>query len=147
MENLTDSQIEDTEVYPLISDRYKAFFIDALVMIGFWYIFSMIFSSFDNVPKEIRFSAYLFSVWLYEPLFVSVFGASIGHYSGGMRVVRESDRTRKINIVMAIFRYAIKLLLGILSLLTITKANKGRAIHDMVALSIVIFKDSEEKTT
>jgi hypothetical protein len=37
-------------IYPLISDRYKAAFIDAFVMIGFWFAFTILFSSLENVP-------------------------------------------------------------------------------------------------
>ncbi|MDA8886749.1 RDD family protein [Bacteroidia bacterium] len=141
-----ESKIEISN-YPLVSDRYKAAFIDGIVMIGCWFLFSMIFSAFDHVSESIKIGAYIFSVFLYEPLFVSLFGGSIGHLSGNMHVVRESDHSRKINIFAALVRFAVKLLLGIISLFSISKENKGRAIHDKAVRSIVLFKDQENKTT
>ena len=87
------------------------------------------------MPQEARIEAYVFSVFLYEPLFVALLGASIGHMSGGLKVRRESNRDKKINFVAAIFRFFVKVTLGIIALFTITKENKGRAIHDMASRS------------
>ncbi len=49
---------------------------------------------------------------------VALFGASIGHMFGGLKVRRESNRD---------------------------KENKGRAIHDMVIGSIVLFNQEKYK--
>lgn len=138
---------EDKLIYPLVSDRYKAAFIDILVMIGFWFIFSMLFSAMENVPDAARFAAYIFSVVLYEPIFVSVFGASIGHMSGGLKVRRDANREKKINFFVAVFRFILKAVLGIIALFSITKENKGRAIHDMASGSIVLFTQEKHEAT
>lgn len=95
------------------------------------------------MPQEARIEAYVFSVLLYEPLFVALFVAIIGHMSGGLKVRRESNRDKKINFFAATFRFFMKVTLGIIALFTITKENKGRAIHDMASGSIVLF--SQEK--
>lgn len=142
-------RIKNTEklIYPLVSDRYKAAFIDAFVMIGFWFAFTILFSSLENLPQEVRIAAYVFSVFLYEPLFVALFGASIGHMSGGLKVRRESNRDKKIYFFAAIFRFFVKVILGIIALFTITKENKGRAIHDMASGSIVLFSQEKYEET
>jgi len=139
----TKTPIDNTEsqeqVYPLVSDRYKAVFIDGMVIIMLWVCFSFLFSAIGGVPEYVKMGAYIFSVALYDPLCISIFGATLGHYSGDMKVVRESDPARKINIFAALLRYVVKFALGIISILAITKQNKGRALHDMAAGSIVVF--------
>jgi uncharacterized RDD family membrane protein YckC len=143
MEDLEKSEFDEIEttVYPLISDRYKAVFIDAMVIIGFWILFSYLFSAIGSVHENVKMAAYIFSVALYEPLCISLFGATLGHYSGGMMVRKENDLTKKVNIFAALLRYVIKATLGIISLLTINKENKGRGLHDMVSGSIVLFTE------
>ncbi len=133
--------MEDSSKYALVSDRYKAVFVDGMVMILLAFIFSVILDQFTNVPEEVDMVLYVLAFFLYEPICVSTFGASVGHYSGNMKVVRESDESRKLNFFMAVIRYALKVVLGIISLFTVTKQNKGQAIHDMAAQSVVIFNE------
>jgi len=149
MEHASDLETldKDLTVYPLVSDRYKSAFIDGMVMIGFWFLFSMIFSSIGNVSEYVKMAAYIFSVGFYDPICISLFGATIGHYSGGMKVVREHDPSKKPNFFIAVLRFAIKILLGIISLFTITKKNKGQAIHDMASGTLVLFTDPKILTS
>ena len=145
MEDLQTSEFEEITpiVYPLVSDRYKAVFIDSMVVISLWVCFSFLFSAFGGVHEYVKIGAYVFSVVLYDPLCISLFGATLGHYSGGMKVVRERNPLRKLNLFAALLRYIIKVILGIVSLLTITKENKGRGLHDMASGSIVLFTQSK----
>ena len=81
---------------------------------------------------------------LYEPILV-VFGGTVGQKIMGLRVIKNSTYMAKkslhnINIIESLIRYAMKILLGWISLLTIHGDIYGRAIHDKVGNSIMAFK-------
>ena len=67
--------------------------------------------------------------------------------SGGLKVRRESNRDKRINFFAAIFRFFVKVILEIIALFTITKENKGQAIHDTAGGSIVLFRQEKYEET
>lgn len=85
-----------------------------------------------------------FNCILYEPICLVTLGGTLGHLSGGMKVVKEKDHSRKINIFQALARIIIKVILGLISLFIVNTANKGRATHDMAVKSMVVFKEEVE---
>jgi len=48
------------------------------------------------------------------------------------------EPSKKINIFQAYIRYVTKLLLGFISFLTISTNKERRAIHDMVAFTVML---------
>jgi uncharacterized RDD family membrane protein YckC len=127
------------ENYPGVFDRVKAIVTDGIVLIAFMFITSYIFSLFINVPDSIRIIAFAFIFLLYDPLFTSLFGGTIGHMMNGIRVKRESDETKNILFLLAIPRYIVKASLGWISLLTVFGNKKRKAIHDYMAGSVVVY--------
>ena len=75
---------------------------------------------------------------LYEPLFVSLFGASIGHMFLDLRVKKETDNSKNIYFHIAILRFIVKSVLGWVSFFTVNSDDKKRAIHDHLAKSVVL---------
>lgn len=134
-----------TTTYPGLAVRVKAIITDSFIMMIFIIVTSIILSKFNTVSDSIRISAFIFIFFLYDPLFTSLFGGTLGHMAWGLRVKRENNETKKIYFHVAIIRFIIKATLGWISLLTITGNNKGKAIHDYIAGSIVIFANSIEK--
>jgi len=134
------------ENYPGILDRVKAIFIDGIVIIVYMFIVSYIFSLFENVPDNARIIAFVFIFFLYDPLFTSLLGGTIGHMIIGIRVKRELNEQKNIKFPSAILRYIVKASLGWISLLTITANKKGKAIHDMLVGSVVVYADSNANT-
>ena len=102
------------------------------------YLCSEILDSFTEVPTYVRVLAFAFIFVLYEPLFVSYFGATIGHSRFNLEVRSLNDEQKKINFLQALVRYLFKMLLGWLSLLTIGSTEKKTAIHDGVVRSVVL---------
>lgn len=127
------------KLYPSVSERVKATIIDTFCIIVFMILFGFIFSQFDNVPNWARQSAFVFVWVLYEPIFVSLFGATIGHSTVRIEVRKLEDETSKIHFIAALVRLVLKSLLGWISLLTISGSDKRQAIHDKVAQSVVVF--------
>lgn len=77
---------------------------------------------------------------LYEPVLVSLRGATIGHAMRNLRVV--DDRTQgNISFPKAVTRYAIKLVLGIFSFLTMATTQRHQALHDVLTRSTVRIRD------
>jgi uncharacterized RDD family membrane protein YckC len=129
------------ENYVGVADRVKAVVTDSFVIIAFMIIISYIFSTFDHVPDNLRIVAFIFIFFLYDPLFTSIFGGTIGHMMFGIRVKQEKDLKRNIIFPLAIVRFIIKASLGWVSLLTVSREIKKQAIHDTIVNSVVIYKD------
>jgi len=127
--------------YANLLDRVKAAVVDGIIIIAMMFAASEILALFDNVPNFIRIILFLFIFVLYEPLFISIYGATIGHSKIGISVRKDTDTIRKISFPVAVIRFLAKAFLGMFSLFTVTGNDKRKAIHDFVANSVVI-KDS-----
>jgi len=125
-------------VYGSLLKRLKALMIDFLVLMGMGIIASLIFSNFDNVPDYYRIIVFVFIFFLYDPLFTSLIGSTIGQLFLGLIVRRSNDESKKIIFPIALLRYLFKILLGWISLLTISGNPKRKAIHDLIVGSVVI---------
>lgn len=126
--------------YPGLLDRIKAVMVDSVLLIVFMIIATAIFSAFETVPDFARITAFLFIFFLYDPIFTSSFGGTIGHMIIGLKVKREKDEQKNILFPLAIIRFATKALLGWISLLTVTSNEKSKAIHDSIVGSIVVYR-------
>lgn len=134
----------EKENYPNVLDRVKAVLADSLVIIIFMLIVTYVFSLFENVHENLRILAFVFIFLLYDPLFTSIFGGTIGHMMFGLRVKREKDNTKNILFPLAIARFLFKGSLGWISLLTVSSNKKRKAIHDYLVRSVVIYNSRDE---
>lgn len=125
--------------YPSLKERVKAIFIDNFIIIILMTIASYVFSLFENVSDNYRIFI-LILIIMYDPLFTSFFGRTIGQKMNRICIKRESDETKNLVLPIAIVRYFIKLILGWVSLLIVTNNEKHKAIHDMAVESVVIYK-------
>jgi uncharacterized RDD family membrane protein YckC len=125
---------------PTVSERIKAASLDTFVIILLMVVVSQIFSAFNEVKNEFRAAAFVLVI-LYEPITTSLWGGTIGHYIFGIRVRRNKNRFKNILFPVALIRFALKISLGWLSLLTVNSHKEKKAIHDSITGSIVVFKD------
>jgi uncharacterized RDD family membrane protein YckC len=126
--------------YPQVLIRVKASFVDVVVLLVLMIIISSIFQNIGSVNDYARIIAFIFVFFLYDPLLISILGGTIGHLVCGLRVRKESNEERIIPFHLAIIRFMVKAFLGWISLLTVTGNKKGRAIHDSIVGSVVVFK-------
>ena len=77
-----------------------------------------------------------------EPFAVSVTGGTIGHHLVGLRV-RRVDHDRNINLLVALIRFVVKVVFGLLAFITMLVNRRRQGIHDLVTRSVVVFKSSE----
>ncbi|MAX81434.1 MAG: hypothetical protein CL843_14835 [Crocinitomicaceae bacterium] len=80
--------MEKSQNYPGVLERMKAAFADSIVIIILMVITTNIFSAMENVSDQMRIIAFVFIFWLYDPLFTSIAGGTIGHLIVGLRVKR-----------------------------------------------------------
>ena len=126
--------------YAELVDRIKAAFTDMIVVVIFMFIIANVFASMEDVPTNYRIAAFTFIVLIYDPLFTSLFGGTVGHMVNGLRVRRDSDHDKNIIFPLSVIRYIIKVFLGIISLFTVSSHLQGKAIHDTIVGSVVIRK-------
>ena len=140
---MTEASFEPKVIFhntPIIADRIKSALIDSVVLVGLMFTAFYVLSFFgieSGVVKGILFVL----VFLYEPIMVS-FSQTIGQRFIGIRVVNqkteENVAVKSIGLLRSIVRYIVKLILGVLSLVTINFDEQSRAIHDKLVRSIVI---------
>lgn len=124
--------------YSTLIDRVKALTIDSIVIMVFGLITALSFNKIEHVPDYVRGVAFVLIFLLYDPIFTSSFGGTIGHLLTGLRVKKDQEPASKISFPAAILRFIIKVSLGWISLITITGNKKNKAIHDSIAHSVVI---------
>ncbi|WP_308993862.1 RDD family protein [Mariniflexile litorale] len=128
----------EEEKYSKLFTRIKAAFVDALELIILMYSATEIFNLIEMIPNYIRICVFVFLFLLYEPILISVFGATVGHFFNDIVVKRDGDEQKNVLFPKAIFRFIFKFFLGWVSLLTISSNEKRKAIHDYVGGSVVL---------
>ncbi|MFS4467433.1 RDD family protein [Maribacter sp. 2210JD10-5] len=124
--------------YASLPDRVKAAFVDSLIMIAVMYAATEIFALFDEVHNSFKIIAVAFIFILYEPVFISIYGYTIGHSYMNIKVVSDTNIDKKLIFPLALLRFVLKYTLGWLSFLTVTGNDRKKAIHDFAAKSIVV---------
>ena len=101
------------------------------------FVFASVLDKFENVPDWVSIAMFASLFIIYEPICM-VFGSTLGNYIKGIRVRKNTDSSKRINIIQAIVRYPVKVFLGWVSFLTIHSNLQRRAIHDLVSGSVMI---------
>ena len=134
---MEEGKTNEGKKYPQLIERIQSTFIDTILIIILMFVFSNILDGFHNVPDWVRIIMFVALFIAYEP-FCMTLGSTLGNHFKGIRVRKNSDVAKRINIFQALIRYPVKVLLGWISFLTINSNSKRRAIHDIVAGSVMI---------
>lgn len=121
---------------PTILRRYLSTFIDGVFILSVFVLSSLAIKSDSSIADYARISIFFGMFFMYEPIFTSRF-CTLGQKITRIRV-RTNDSYEKISIPSAYLRVVIKILLGIISLFSITFTRHRRAVHDFAAGSVVI---------
>ena len=127
----------DVPIYPPLSDRIKSSFIDGILVIVFMFAITSVLDHFDKVPDWVRIFMFVALFIGYEPL-LQTMGCTLGNLVMGIRVRKNADTKSTINFFQAIARYPVKIFLGWISFLTLGTDPQKRAMHDMVAGTVMI---------
>jgi len=128
--------------YPSLIKRIQSILIDTLLMVVLIFLAAWVMDNMkigeeqEGLVKAITFVC----IWgVYEPVCM-ILGSTLGNYLIGIRARKHSDTNKRINIFQAYVRFIVKILLGWISFLTIGMNKERRAIHDLVAGTVMIEK-------
>lgn len=133
---------KNKKAYARVILRVRAVFIDSL-------LFLVLLSVGGVLLQQGYLSKDVFRVWVvflvasiffYDPLFVSIFGSTIGQYFSNLHV-EDANTGGKIDFIRAVFRYFIKFFFGWASFVTMKITGKLQAFHDLLTHSVVLIKN------
>ena len=130
-------------IFPSLSNRVQALFIDAIIIFLVFLGSSYIFSFITDVHPLVRAGIFLFMLFLYEPTFIFFFKGTIGHQFLNIKITKYDNPEQRLNFPVALIRFFVKWLLGWISFLSILSNDNNRAFHDIVSNSIVTFYENK----
>ena len=104
-------------------------------LFGIGFLISLLEPSIE--AKKIIYTALFL---LYDPLCVSILGNTLGHKMLGIVVKKKAQPSENISFFNALIRFFLKAVLGWISLITVSSDSMKRALHDIAAGSIVMFR-------
>ncbi len=120
--------------FPNLFRRYVASLIDVVVVIALVGIIGNLpITETQNIPPIVIILVVLVA---YEPI-LSAFSCTIGQFVMRIRVRRSQDRLR-IGLGRAVTRTFAKYMLGAASFLTMPKQREKRAMHDLLAGTLML---------
>jgi uncharacterized RDD family membrane protein YckC len=127
--------------YARFLPRLRALIVDSIILavVIFGAVMIAVAIRSDNFARPLGFAVAAF--WLlYEPLFVSFAGGTLGHIWANLRVV--DDRTGgNVGFLKAVARAGIKGALGWVSFVTMLTTRRSQAVHDLLTRSTVQIRD------
>lgn len=127
-------------VYGRLPRRILALAADAAIIAAVMMLGPGLAAALPDPASRVLNLTVLVSVLLYEPVLVSAWGGTVGHYLLNLQVV-SSSTGRRIPFFRALVRTAIKVAFGLLSLLFVAVTARRQALHDVVAGAVVQARD------
>lgn len=130
-----------TVYYPRLIKRIRAVLVDSVVVpaaavgaLAAGYAFGVT----DFLGRVLLVTV---PVFVLEPGLVTFTGGTIGHHVVGIRV-QKTDGSGNLDIFRATIRAIVKFVLGWLSFIFVLTTTRHQAIHDLIAGSIVVYRDT-----
>lgn len=127
--------------YPRLIRRARAFMFDSVLLPVAVFASLIAGDAAGLSPTWGKVLLIALPIFVLEPLLVALTGGTVGHHLVGLKVTPLSGQGR-IGILAATLRFLVKLPLGWLSLMFVLTTRKHQAVHDLVARSIVIHRES-----
>lgn len=129
-------------VFATFTLRVRALVIDSAVVAAGLAIIVVLSSFVDHVPGSGRVlvAAIFGLLFLYEPVLVWRYGATLGHHRTNIRVVSDSSGGPP-SLPTSFARFYIKLFLGLPSFVTMAFTRRYQAFHDVLTGTTVQIRD------
>lgn len=127
------------EEFPSLRRRFLGVIIDTFIIMTVFLVAGQIIELVGEVHGSVRGLTLIFMFFMYDPIFVSFLGGTIGHKIMGMRIV-DFKTKGKIALHRALFRLIVKGLLGWVSFIAVSFNPSKRALHDLWSSSLVVNK-------
>jgi uncharacterized RDD family membrane protein YckC len=138
MNTIAEANLSIADNYPSLVRRFQSLFIDTLFIILAMVIISAILNYIPDTPDWIRITLFIFLFGCYEPVFIAFTKGTIGNKLMRIQVKQFNKERKRPNILQAYLRFIFKFFLGWISFLTMHFNPQKRAIHDLVANSVMI---------
>jgi len=125
-------------MYGSFHSRFRALVLDSVVLVGTT-MFILFAADLAGATRVALFSC-IALVLLYEPLLVSMTGATLGHRWSNLRVVVENTGANP-GFARAFARFLTKSFLGLPSFIFMALTRRHQALHDLVAGTTVRIND------
>jgi uncharacterized RDD family membrane protein YckC len=136
----TSQLVQEAIRYPRLIKRVRAVLIDSIIM-PICAIGTLLLGTHLGVSAPLaKFALLAGPLLVLDPVLVTLTGATIGHRLVGLQVTR-LDGVRRLGILRAIFRFAIKIVLGWTSFILVLTTRRHQALHDLIVHSIVTYRD------
>ena len=133
-EHYSDEQSQ----YASLLSRVIGTFIDGVIVLIMFLITIYLLNKY-NLSNALSISIVIFIYYIvYFTWPISQFAQTPGYMFMKIKVIK-SDGSN-LGIIRSFFRYFVKTLLGIISMLTYGFSKKKQSIHDMIVDSIVVYK-------
>ena len=130
------------QLYARGAPRLQALLRDGLLQVG---IIAACLTVASLLGTDLAARAFVITaiatILLYEPICIAVAGGTIGHLSMNLRIVRADDLGR-VSFGRALLRTIIKAMFGIWVFLAIYFTRRSQGVHDLVAGTVVVPRDS-----
>jgi uncharacterized RDD family membrane protein YckC len=131
-------ELEPSVAYATFGVRLRAYVIDLAVVLGVVVAVVLIGDLARDVPSSGRILVFVLfaNLFLYEPLMIWRFGATIGHRVENLQVV-DAVTGQNPGFWRACLRFVAKSFFGMLSFATMTINRRHQAIHDLITHTTV----------
>ena len=127
--------------YPRLIKRVRAVLIDSVLVPVSIFATLIVGDALGVTQSFAKVMLFAIPVFVLEPVLVAFTGGTIGHHMMKIRITRLGGEGN-INILAASVRFVIKVLLGWLSFIFVLTTKKHQAVHDLIARSLVVHKDT-----
>jgi uncharacterized RDD family membrane protein YckC len=134
--------VDHPQVYARATPRLKALVRDLIVQFSILVCLIVPFAIVENRRfLSVLAPVCLLAFVLYEPVLVALRGATFGHRSMNLRIVRASDFGR-VSFPRAVVRLLVKAVFGIPAFVAMYFTSRHQALHDLAAGTVVIPYDA-----
>ncbi|MFA0963718.1 RDD family protein [Roseivirga sp. BDSF3-8] len=121
--------------YPCLITRTIASFVDLLIAgiagLALWELNRLL-----AIPPVVNYVSVVFII-MYQPVCTSL-GATLGQYLMNIRIRQVNNMHKTINMLRSVFRFFLKLVLSLASMVPLQTREDNRSLHDIASGSIVI---------
>jgi uncharacterized RDD family membrane protein YckC len=130
-------ELEKEGRYPTFQQRFGGTMVDLLVFFAAAIAVAYLLKDLPEAYDYIRPVIFIFLTAVYEPVMYTL-GGTLGHRAMKMRIRKQSDESKNINLFQAYIRYALKITCGSFSIFRWINRKKNLTLHDFVSGSIVV---------
>lgn len=136
MDRSLPDQYNTTYQYPTMLKRFQSNFIDRIITYSLIAAFVYVAIAIDNNNLALRIGA-IFIALSYEPLMLSWGGRTIGQRIMGIKV-KQLSIDERIPLLNAYAHFALRMMLGWFTFISIHTNNERRALHDIATNAVVV---------